>query len=90
MLVRPQYLIEENLYNNQPDIDYWRNKFSMGKETFLQICQILHNGDNFDHKPIIVEKRVAIALSWLALGNSYHSVGVMFGMHGSTVFKFVT
>ena len=51
MLVRPQYLIEENLYNNQPDIDYWRNNFSMGKETFSQMCQILRSfmkhGDNF-------------------------------------------
>ena len=44
---------------------------------------------NYVRQPVIVEKRVAIALFWLATGNSFQSVGSMFGVHKATVQKFV-
>ena len=33
---------------------------------------------------------MVVVLVWLATGNSYHTVGEMFGVHSSTVYKFAT
>ena len=45
--------------------------------------------DHFVRKPIMFEKRVAIALYWLATGYSYLTVTNVFGVHRSTACKSV-
>ena len=65
----------------------------MSRETFLEICNIskpfMKHEDHFSRKPIMFEKRVAVALYWLATGCSYLTVANVFGVHRSTACKFV-
>ena len=90
---RPQYEFEENFVNEHVGHMYWARNFRMSKNTFLFIVEICKNfmqpSKNYVRQPVIVEKRVAIALLWLATGNSFQSVGSMFGVHKATVQKFV-
>ena len=54
-LNRPQYLVEENLLCNTPDLGYWRMNFRMSRETFLEIFNIskpfMKHEDHFVRKP---------------------------------------
>ena len=51
----------------------------MSKETFLNIGFMKPNLE-YVREPIALVKRVDIAVNWLDTGNSYHSVGEMFGV----------
>ena len=89
---RPQYAFDENFNNNIQNPYYWKQNFRMSKETLLDIVEIcrpfMAPGSNFVRQPVPIEKRTAIALSWLMTGNSYITVGETYGVHKSTVIKF--
>ena len=90
---RPQYTFHENLNTTNENPYYWKQNFRMSRPTFLDIVEICKPAmmpkDNFVRQPVPVEKRVAIVLSWLSTGSSYATIGEIYGVHKSTVVKFV-
>ena len=64
----------------------------MTQVTFMKIVQLLNPlmapKTNCVRAPVPLTKRVAVALNWLATGNSYYSVGQAFGVSKPAVSKF--
>ena len=71
------------------DPDYWQKHYRMCRETFDYICSLVHDymvkNDTKMRGCIPLPKRVAIAIWWLANGESYRSVGQTFGVSTSIV-----
>ena len=69
------------------DPDYWQKHYRICRETFDNICSLVHEhmvkNDTQLRSCIPLPKRVAIAIWWLANGESYRSIGQTFGVSTS-------
>lgn len=77
--------------NTSKDLDpnYWITNYRINRETFDFICQVVHEymvkEETNMRATIPVQKRVGVALWWLANGGSYRSIGQTFGISRSIV-----
>lgn len=87
VLPRPQYWFE-NLLNSNALNMWWKENFQVTRETFQFICTavapVIQRQDTILRAAIPVETRTAIGLWRLAIGDSYCSCGLMFGIAKST------
>jgi len=78
------------LYFNDED---WIENYRMSKESFYELVKTLWDDiapcDTFIREPVAPEKRVAIALYKICSCSEYRTVGNLFGVHKSTVKKFL-
>ena len=83
---------ERTVKNNFDDED-WYDNFRMKKDTFLKFCGKLENAlapsQRTVEEPLEVQKKVAIAIYWLASTAEYRTVGNLFGVGKSTMFHCV-
>ena len=84
----------ETLWNqrrNDVVKEIWKRDYRMSVETFEEILNMtnlaLRCDDTNMRRAVPVEKRLAIFLWRLATGNSYRSIGKLFGVGKSTVIK---
>ena len=87
MIPRPQFWFEEVWRNAALDM-YWHRHFRMRKETFEGIVQLvgpqMQRQDTQLRSAIPIQKRVAIVVWRLAIGDSYRAIGTVFGVGKST------
>lgn len=80
--------------NHYTDME-WLESFRMSKMSFLKLCDLLEDElrPKMQHlkarEPISVKKQVAIAIYKLASCSEYRVVGNVFGIHKSTVKKYL-
>lgn len=71
----------------------WREHFRMGRRSFVKLCalmkEVMSPGEVTVRPAVPLEMRVAIALSKLGACGEYRSIAVRFGVHKTTVMKFV-
>lgn len=79
------------------DDEEWLENFRVSKVTYLYICDRLRpqlepvdvEPNMQPREPLSVEKKVALTLYFLSSCSEYRTVGNLFGIHKSTVFKYV-
>lgn len=83
---------------NYYDDEEWLENFRISKARYLHICDRLRphlepaelvDPNLHSRDPVSVEKKVALTLYFLATGNDYRCVENLFGVHKSTVCKYV-
>lgn len=71
----------------------WLENFRMSRDTFMELCNelsdIIKPKPNCVREPVSVDRRVGIAIYWLATNSDYRSIGNLFGVGTSTVCKSV-
>lgn len=71
----------------------WISNFRMKRDTFCKLVEILREEMSpslvFVREPVPVEKRIAVAVYKLASCAEYRTVGNLFGIHKSSVKKFL-
>ncbi|XP_054830360.1 uncharacterized protein LOC129326222 [Eublepharis macularius] len=79
----------ENIVLRHWDEHRWIRRFRMSKGTFLELVSALRptlqRKTTTFRSPISVERRVAVAIWWLASGTSYQVTSDLFGLGKSTV-----
>ena len=74
----------ENLLNGSFDEDWWKENFRITRRTFEFIVRVagpeMAKKDTTLRQSIPVHKRVAVALWRLAMGDTYRSTGLQFGI----------
>ena len=73
----------ENVVNN--DDFNWNENFHMSRQTFDYLCTELKCQDTIMRKAIPLNKRVGIALWYMATNMDFRSLGHLFGVSKSTV-----
>ncbi|XP_062391518.1 uncharacterized protein LOC134079454 [Sardina pilchardus] len=72
----------------------WKANFRMSRQSFAKLCdlmkEVMKPDDNPVRQPVPLNMRVAIVLYKLASCAEYRVVANQFGVHKSTVLKFVT
>lgn len=79
------------------DNNDWLENFRVSKETYLDICDRLRielepaqlDPNLQPREPVSVEKKVALTLYFLSSCSEYRTIGNLFGIHKSTVAKYV-
>ena len=78
----------DSMLNEQNFKQHWRNDFRLSQDTFRDIVRVvqpaLEKRDTQFRRGIPIEKRVAIALWRLSIGNSFRTVTKTFAVGKST------
>lgn len=81
-------MITDPVYDYDP---YWRQHFRFSRETFEFIVQLvrasMEKRNTRFRAAIPIEKRIAVALWWLASGNSFRTAASTFGIGKSTAIQ---
>lgn len=95
MKVRSQvwWLYVLNFYDDEE----WLENFRVPKDTFFYICDRLRPhlepaeiDENLQpREPVLVEKKVALTLFFLSSCSEYRVIGNLFGVHKSTICKYI-
>ena len=90
---RPQNWFDLQLVSPAMD-SLWKPNFRMSRQTFNELCNVLRydleKQETRMHRPVSVEKPVAVGLWRLATGNSYRSCGLQFGLARKSTSKVIS